>query len=278
MDEHPVRDHRIALELEHVSFSYEGVTVFADVNLQVHEGEFVSLLGPSGSGKSTILRLLAGLENPQQGEIRHGKAPVVGPSIDRGVVFQDYSLFPWMSLAENVVLAIGKAHPKLDSEQKLELAEEYLELVGLADACAKYPGQLSGGMCQRGAIARALAMGAPVLLMDEPFGALDPVNRTRLQDLLLEVWNSSEPARTIVFVTHDIDEALLLADRVVVLGACPGRIIADLDVPIPRPRPRRQTYARTDFQALRKAVNEHLQRDMLQRLSDADTVEEAAGI
>ena len=278
MDEHPVRDHRIALELEHVSFSYEGVTVFADVNLQVHEGEFVSLLGPSGSGKSTILRLLAGLENPQQGEIRHGKAPVVGPSIDRGVVFQDYSLFPWMSLAENVVLAIGKAHPKLDSEQKLELAEEYLELVGLADACAKYPGQLSGGMCQRGAIARALAMGAPVLLMDEPFGELDPVNRTRLQDLLLEVLNSSEPARTIVFVTHDIDEALLLADRVVVLGACPGRIIADLDVPIPRPRPRRQTYARTDFQALRKAVNEHLQRDMLQRLSDADTVEEAAGI
>jgi NitT/TauT family transport system ATP-binding protein len=278
MDEHPVRDHRIALELEHVSFSYEGVTVFADVNLQVHEGEFVSLLGPSGSGKSTILRLLAGLENPQQGKIRHGTVPVVGPSIDRGVVFQDYSLFPWMSLAENVVLAIGKAHPKLDSEQKLELAEEYLELVGLADACAKYPGQLSGGMCQRGAIARALAMGAPVLLMDEPFGALDPVNRTRLQDLLLEVWNSSERARTIVFVTHDVDEALLLADRVVVLGACPGRIIADLEVPIPRPRPRRQTYTRTDFQALRKAVNEHLQRDMLQRLSDADTVEEAAGI
>jgi NitT/TauT family transport system ATP-binding protein len=183
-----------------------------------------------------------------------------------------------MSLTENVVLAIGKAHPKLDGEQKLELAEEYLELVGLADARAKYPGQLSGGMCQRGAIARALAMGAPVLLMDEPFGALDPVNRTRLQDLLLEVWNASKPARTIVFVTHDVDEALLLADRVVVLGACPGRIIADLEVPIPRPRPRRQTYSRTDFQTLRKTVNEHLQGDMLQRLSDADTVAEAAGI
>jgi NitT/TauT family transport system ATP-binding protein len=278
MDEHIVRDHRLALELDHVSFGYEGVTVLADVNLQVREGEFVSLLGPSGSGKSTILRLLAGLEKPQQGKIQHRGVPVVGPSIDRGVVFQDYSLFPWMSLTENVVLAIGKAHPKLNSVQKLELAEEYLELVGLADACAKYPGQLSGGMCQRGAIARALAMGAPVLLMDEPFGALDPVNRTRLQDLLLQVWNSSEPARTIVFVTHDVDEALLLADRVVVLGACPGRIIADLEVPIPRPRPRRQTYARSDFQALRKAVNEHLQGDMLQRLSDADTVTEAAGI
>jgi NitT/TauT family transport system ATP-binding protein len=133
-------------------------------------------------------------------------------------------------------------------------------------------------MCQRGAIARALAMGAPVLLMDEPFGALDPVNRTRLQDLLLEVWNSSRPARTIVFVTHDVDEAILLADRVVVLGACPGRIIADLDVPIPRPRPRRQTYLRQEFQELRKAVTEYLQGDMLQRLSAADTVAEAEGI
>jgi NitT/TauT family transport system ATP-binding protein len=114
--------------------------------------------------------------------------------------------------------------------------------------------------------------------MDEPFGALDPVNRTRLQDLLLEVWNSSRPARTIVFVTHDVDEALLLADRVVVLGACPGRVIADLEVPIPRPRPRRQTYARSEFQALRKLVNEHLEGDVLRRLSDAEMVGEAAGI
>jgi NitT/TauT family transport system ATP-binding protein len=203
---------------------------------------------------------------------------VTGPGIDRGVVFQDYSLFPWMTLTENVVLAIGKAHPQLERKERRELAEEYLELVGLADAHAKYPQELSGGMCQRGAIARALAMGAPVLLMDEPFGALDPVNRTRLQDLLLEVWNSSRPARTIVFVTHDVDEAILLADRVVVLGACPGRIIADLDVPIPRPRPRRQTYLRPEFQSLRKAVTEYLQGDMLQRLSAADTMAEAEGI
>jgi NitT/TauT family transport system ATP-binding protein len=177
-----------------------------------------------------------------------------------------------------VVLAIGKAHPQLERKERRELAEEYLELVGLADAHGKYPQELSGGMCQRGAIARALAMGAPVLLMDEPFGALDPVNRTRLQDLLLEVWNSSRPARTIVFVTHDVDEAILLADRVVVLGACPGRIIADLDVPIPRPRPRRQTYLRPEFQGLRKAVTDYLQGDMLQRLSAADTVAEAEGI
>jgi NitT/TauT family transport system ATP-binding protein len=269
---------RPALALDGVSFGYQATAVLADVTLQVREGEFLCLLGPSGSGKSTVLRLLAGLESPQRGSILVGGLPVVGPGIDRGVVFQDYSLFPWMSLIENVVLAIGKAHLALTREQRHELAEEYLDLVGLAEARTKYPGELSGGMRQRGAIARALAMGAPVLLMDEPFGALDPVNRTRLQDLLLEVWNSSKPARTIVFVTHDVDEALLLADRVVVLGACPGRVIADLEVPIPRPRPRRQTYARSEFQALRKTVNEHLEGDVLRRLSDAETVGEAAGI
>jgi NitT/TauT family transport system ATP-binding protein len=267
-----------ALELDSVSFGYGTGAVLADLSLELSEGEFVSLLGPSGSGKSTVLRLLSGLEIPQRGHIRHRGKQVTGPGIDRGVVFQDYSLFPWMTLTENVVLAIGKAHPQLDRKQRRELAEEYLELVGLADAHGKYPQELSGGMCQRGAIARALAMGAPVLLMDEPFGALDPVNRTRLQDLLLEVWNSSRPARTIVFVTHDVDEAILLADRVVVLGACPGRIIADLDVPIPRPRPRRQTYLRQEFQELRKAVTEYLQGDMLQRLSAADTMAEAEGI
>jgi NitT/TauT family transport system ATP-binding protein len=278
MGAQPASDRRPALALDGVSFGYQSATVLADVTLQVREGEFVCLLGPSGSGKSTVLRLLAGLESPREGSIRVAGLPVVGPGIDRGVVFQDYSLFPWMSLIENVALAIGKAHPALTREQRRDLAEEYLDLVGLAEARTKYPGELSGGMCQRGAIARALAMGAPVLLMDEPFGALDPVNRTRLQDLLLEVWNSSRPARTIVFVTHDVDEALLLADRVVVLGACPGRVIADLEVPIPRPRPRRQTYARSEFQALRKLVNEHLEGDVLRRLSDAEMVGEAAGI
>jgi NitT/TauT family transport system ATP-binding protein len=267
-----------ALELDDVSFGYGAGTVLADLSLRVREGEFVSLLGPSGSGKSTVLRLLAGLEIPRKGGVRHAGMAVTGPDIHRGVVFQDYSLFPWMSLAENVVLAIGKAHPQLSGGQRRELAEEYLELVGLGDACAKYPRELSGGMCQRGAIARALAMGSPVLLMDEPFGALDPVNRTRLQDLLLEVWGSSKPGRTIVFVTHDVDEAVLLADRVVVLGACPGRIIADLPVAIARPRPRRQVYATPAFQALRKTVTEHLQRDMLQRLAAPYTMEEAAGI
>jgi NitT/TauT family transport system ATP-binding protein len=267
-----------ALELQSVSFGYSGTAVLENLSLSVAQGEFVSLVGPSGSGKSTVLRLLAGLERPGKGRIRHHGADVVGPGIDRGVVFQDYSLFPWMSLAENLILAIGKAHPDLSRERRRELADEYLELVGLGDAGKKYPQDLSGGMCQRGAIARVLAMGAPVLLMDEPFGALDPVNRTRLQDLLLEVWSSTRPARTVVFVTHDVDEAVLLADRVVVLGANPGRIIANLAVPIPRPRLRKETFARPDFGALRTTVTDHLHGDMLAQLSAADWVGEAAGI
>jgi len=267
-----------ALELQSVSFGYGGTAVLENLSLSVAQGEFVSLVGPSGSGKSTVLRLLAGLERPGKGRIRQHGADVVGPGIDRGVVFQDYSLFPWMSLAENLILAIGKAHPDLSKDRRRELADEYLELVGLGDACRKYPQELSGGMCQRGAIARVLAMGAPILLMDEPFGALDPVNRTRLQDLLLEVWSSTRPARTVVFVTHDVDEALLLADRVVVLGANPGHIIANLAVPIPRPRLRKETFARTDFGALRTTVTDHLHGDMLAQLSAADWVGEAAGI
>jgi len=267
-----------ALELQSVSFSYGGGAVLENLSLTVAQGELVSLVGPSGSGKSTVLRLLAGLEKPTAGRIRHHGVDVVGPGLDRGIVFQDYSLFPWMSLAENVTLAIGKAHPQLARDRRRELADEYLALVGLGDALRKYPQELSGGMCQRGAIARVLAMGAPILLMDEPFGALDPVNRTRLQDLLLEVWSSTRPARTIVFVTHDVDEAVLLADRVVVLGASPGRIIADLAVAIPRPRPRKETFARAEFATLRRTVNDHLHGDMLAQLSAADWIGEAAGI
>ena len=266
------------VELDAVSFGYGGSPVLANLSLSLREGEFVSLLGPSGSGKSTVLRLLAGLELPNAGRIRLRGEAIQGPGLDRGVVFQDYSLFPWMTLAENVGLAIGKAHPNLDRRDRRQLADEYLEMVGLAEAHGKYPHELSGGMCQRGAIARALAMGAPVLLMDEPFGALDPVNRTRLQDLLIDIWSSRWPARTVLFVTHDVDEAILLADRVVVLGACPGRIIADLPVGLPRPRERRKSFATTAFQELRRQVADYLQGDMLARLSDSETVAEGAGI
>jgi NitT/TauT family transport system ATP-binding protein len=194
---------------------------------------------------------------------------VVGPSLERGVVFQDYALFPWLSVVDNIEIAIAKAKPKVRKAERQEEAREYLRKVGLEAAIGKYPGELSGGMRQRGAIARALALGSPLLLMDEPFGALDPVNRARLQDLLLEIWEQATPKKTILFVTHDVDEALYLGDRLVVLGSSPGRVIADLAVPFDRPRQRRSLFGSEALHALREQVAETLAEDTLQRLKAA---------
>lgn len=254
------------LTLDAVTFAYHGVPILDDIHLAVREGEFLCLLGPSGSGKSTLLRLLAGLESPQRGAIHWWGQPIAGPGIDRGVVFQDYSLFPWFSVADNIALAIGKAYPALDKARRRALAREYLAQVGLEDAADKYPLELSGGMRQRGAIARALALGSPMLLMDEPFGALDTLNRARLQDLLLDVWLNATPRKTIVFVTHDIDEALYLGDRVAVLGAAPARVIADYPVPFDRPRDRRPLFASTLFHQLRETIADALSADTLAHL------------
>lgn len=256
-----------ALTLDAVSFAYDGVPVLDNIRLTVREGEFLCLLGPSGSGKSTLLRLLAGLESPRRGAIRWWDRLIAGPGIDRGVVFQDYSLFPWLSVADNVALAIAKANSALAPARRRALAREYLAQVGLEEAADKYPLELSGGMRQRGAIARALALGSPILLMDEPFGALDALNRARLQDLLLAVWRSAAPCKTILFVTHDIDEALYLGDRVVVLGTAPGRVIADHPVSFDRPRDRRRLFASASFHRLREDIAEALSADTLARLN-----------
>ena len=267
------------LEIDHVSFAYEGQPTLADITLTLPVGAFVSLLGPSGCGKSTLLKLLAGLLSPAQGQLSWQGRKIDGPSLERGVVFQDYSLFPWMTLEENLSLALAKAHPETERKWRRQLTAEYLELVGLADASGKYPFELSGGMQQRGAIARALAVGSPVLLMDEPFGALDPINRTRLQDLLLSVWSSTSPKKTVIFVTHDVDEALYLSDRIVMLGASPGRVIAELDVPFARPRQRRALVNSAEFQQLRRQIDERFQQDVLSRIEETSLVgAEAEGI
>lgn len=267
------------LEIDHVSFAYEGQPTLADITLTLPVGEFVSLLGPSGCGKSTLLKLLAGLLSPAQGQLSWQGRKIDGPALERGVVFQDYSLFPWMTLEENLSLALAKAHPETERKWRRQLTAEYLELVGLADASGKYPFELSGGMQQRGAIARALAVGSPVLLMDEPFGALDPINRTRLQDLLLSVWSSTSPKKTVIFVTHDVDEALYLSDRIVMLGASPGRVIAELDVPFARPRQRRALVNSAEFQQLRRQIDERFQQDVLSRIEETSLVgAEAEGI
>jgi NitT/TauT family transport system ATP-binding protein len=191
---------------------------------------------------------------------------ISGPGIDRAVVFQNYSLFPWFTVQVNIAQAVAKSHPEFSTEQRLVKAREYLAQVGLEDAAKKYPFQLSGGMQQRAAIARALALEAPVLLMDEPFGALDPINRGKLQDLLLDVWQSTSPQRTIVFVTHDVAEALYLGDRVVVLGASPGRVLVEREVPFARPRARAQLITSDAFHGLREEIAEHLDADVLSGL------------
>jgi len=258
-------------KIEAVDFSYSGKVVLSGIDLAFRSGEFVCLLGPSGCGKTTLLRLLAGLAKPDKGTLLWRGASIEGPSLERGVVFQDYSLFPWMTLAQNIALALSKSQPSLAPKWRRQLADEYLEMVGLADAAKKYPFELSGGMQQRGAIARALAIGSPALLMDEPFGALDPINRAKLQDLLLNIWSGSTPKKSVIFVTHDVDEALYLADRVVMLGASPGRVIAELAISFPRPRQRRALVNSADFQQLRLRIDERFQQDVFDRI-DEDSV------
>lgn len=255
------------ISLENVSFSYGEKAVLRNINLHIKNGEFVSLLGASGSGKTTLLRIIAGLEKPSAGTVTDSGHTVTAPSLQRSFVFQNYSLFPWFSLRENIALAIKKAHPELNRARRLVLARKHLELVGLADAVKKYPFELSGGMQQRGAIARALALSAPVLLMDEPFGALDPVNRSRLQDLLLSVWRNTESERkTVVFVTHDVDEAILLSDRVVMLGSSPAGIIDELQIDLPRPRSRRILTESNEFRRLREHIQNRFRADVSRAL------------
>jgi NitT/TauT family transport system ATP-binding protein len=267
------------LEVEALHFAYHGAPVLLDINLAIPEGEFVCLLGPSGCGKTTLLRLLAGLETAASGNLSWKGQPITGPALERSVVFQDYSLFPWMNLVNNITLALAKSHPEADQKWRLNLAEEFLEMVGLADAARKYPFELSGGMQQRGAIARTLALGSPVLLMDEPFGALDPVNRARLQDLMLNVWSNATPRKTVVFVTHDIEESLFLADRIILLGSSPGRIIHKLQVPFVRPRLRRTLTSSSEFQTLQEEIAERFRQDTLQRIEAESVVSgDAEGI
>ncbi len=258
------------LSIQRVDFTYgNGERVLEGIDLSIPEGQFVSLLGASGSGKSTLLRLIAGLQFPQRGRLTLGGQPITGPGLDRGVVFQDYSLFPWLSVVDNIALAIGKAAPQREKPAIRRQVEDLLRRVGLESAIGKYPFELSGGMRQRAAIARALAVGSPLLLMDEPFGALDPINRARLQDLLLEIVADAAPKKTVVFVTHDVDEALYLGDRVVILGASPGRVIADLPVTLSRRGDRAALLASGEFHALRESVAEKLADDTLRQLKAA---------
>ncbi|UCZ55136.1 ABC transporter ATP-binding protein [Bacillus shivajii] len=206
-------------------------TVFEDISLSVSSGEFVSLLGPSGCGKSTLLNIVAGLDDATNGEVTVGGKKVIGPGADRGVVFQEAALMPWLNVLENVTFALRK---KMKKQEAIEHAKKYLKLVHLSKFMHSYPHELSGGMKQRVAIARALAMDPEVLLMDEPFGALDEQTRTMLHKEVQFIWE--ETKKTIVFVTHNIRESIMLSDRIVLMGTRPGGIRKIFPVDLPRPR------------------------------------------
>lgn len=264
------------ISISDMRFSYGAQTILDGIDLEITAGEFICLLGPSGCGKSTLLRLLAGLAEPTTGSVSLDGVAIGGPGLDRGVVFQDYSLFPWMTTGQNVVLALEQAFPGKPKGEQRETAQSYLEMVGLADVFHKLPGALSGGMRQRAAIARAFAINSPVLLMDEPFGALDAITRARLQDLLLQLWQQNSGERkTVIFVTHDVEEAILLASRVVVMGLNPGSVRGVFDVTLPRPRHRQELYGNPEFIALRDRLISELHADVLDELDEGRTVRTA---
>ncbi|TCN27952.1 ABC transporter ATP-binding protein [Mesobacillus foraminis] len=207
------------------------VDILKDINLTVQKGEFVSILGPSGCGKSTLLSIVAGLTKATSGEILVNNIKITKPGKDRGMVFQQAALFPWLNVMENVTFPLKKEMSKKQAEEQ---AKKHLQMVQLGNYTGHYPHELSGGMQQRVAIARALAMNPDTLLMDEPFGALDEQTRARLHGQLENIW--TETKKTILFVTHSISESIKLSDRIVVMGTKPGTIIQDIKVDLPRPR------------------------------------------
>ena len=231
----------------------EALHVLGGLSLTISPGEFVSIVGLSGSGKSTLLRLLIGLDRDYQGDIRVGGEPVRGPSLDRGIVFQEHRLFPWLSVRENV--GLGLENSKLSASEKERTVREHLELVGLRGFEDVYPHQLSGGMAQRAAIARALVNRPSILLLDEPFGALDALTRSNLQQELQRIWQSEKIS--MVLVTHDVEEAVFLGDRVVVLEPHPGRIERIVPIDVPHPRDRKDARLEHLVHEVRAAILEH---------------------
>lgn len=266
------------IECRHIDFSYDSKTILQGIDLNIENGEFLCILGQSGCGKSTLLRLLAGLERPSAGEIRIDGEPVAGPDRHCSVVFQDYSLFPWMTTGANLTLALHAAYPDKNRKEVKALAESYLETVGLGGSFGQYPEALSGGMRQRAAIARALASPSGILLMDEPFGALDPVNRALLQELVRNLHRDAGKRRTVIFVTHDIDEALYLGTRLVVFSSSPGRIIADEENRISRRYDRTALFRQPEIKALQQKIPAVYRSDMLERLAKRSEVRNGGGI
>jgi ABC-type nitrate/sulfonate/bicarbonate transport system ATPase subunit len=257
------------LTLEQLTMRYrtgrdELITALEDVSLTVRDREFVALVGTSGCGKSTILRLVAGLAAPTEGEVLVDGRLVERAGADRGMVFQNYSLFPWLSVQKNV--EFGLALQNAPQKERTEKARHFIHAVGLQGFGDAYPSHLSGGMKQRVAIARALANDPEVLLMDEPFGALDSQTRSVMQELLTDIWEKNQ--KTVLFVTHDIDEAILLGDVVYTMSARPGRIIDTISVDLPRPR-HYDLIVSASFIELKRRIHKNLHQEVHKALAAA---------
>lgn len=233
--------------------------VLDQISLDVNEGEFICVIGHSGCGKSTLLNMVSGFTTPTTGEVRLESTKITQPGPDRMVVFQNYALLPWKTAFENIYLAVHSAFPKLPKADKVHIVQEHLDMVGLGEVGNKRPGQLSGGMKQRVAIARALSIRPKVLVLDEPFGALDAITKEELQDELLAIWR--EHRTTVMMITHDIDEALYLADRVVMMTNGPSATIGEiLDIPFDRPRNREKIITDPRYIDLRNEALDFLYR------------------
>ncbi|MEP7183995.1 MAG: ABC transporter ATP-binding protein [Betaproteobacteria bacterium] len=261
------------LVIDGVSRTFAGVrggaptVAVQPTSLAVADNDFITILGPSGCGKSTLLRIVAGLDTPTTGRVLLDGAPVTGPGPDRGMVFQSYTLFPWLTVRQNI--CFGLREKALPQARQDEIAAHYIATVGLAGFEHHYPKMLSGGMQQRTAIARALANDPKILLLDEPFGALDNQTRGLMQELLLGIWEAEK--KTVLFVTHDIEEAIFMAGRVVVLSARPGRIKAEVAVDIPHPRA--YTVKTTpEFSALKARLTEQIRVEAIRATAAAAIV------
>lgn len=241
------------------------VEALRGINLTIAKGEFVCLLGASGCGKSTLLRIIAGFERATRGSVKVYDFDVDRPGPDRGMVFQDYALFPWLTVRENI--SFGPRHRRISVKDTNKITDRFLEMVGLNSFADRYPHQLSGGMKQRVAIARVLANDTDILLMDEPFGALDALTRSKLQEELIDIWRSTN--LSVIFVTHSVEEAVLLADRVIVMSAGPGRVDCEIEIDLPRPR----DVSSPEFNIFRRDVTRRLTSHIVQGRSDRATAD-----
>ena len=251
----PVLESPTSIEITNVSVSFKTAktlfTAVKDINLTVKKGEIISLIGHSGCGKSTLMNTISGMIKPTQGEVYANGKKVTKPGPDRGIVFQNYSLLPWLTVYKNIYEAVDSVFQDADRSEKKKLVENNLKMVNLWEHKDKLPGQLSGGMKQRVAIARAFAINPNILLLDEPFGALDALTKSTMHVELLKLWNLDNREKTIVMVTHDIEEAIFLSDRVVVMNNGPAATIKEIvDVPLTRPRNKKDIIHSTEYMAI----------------------------